>query len=741
MTRLLPLLFILILLGNPSGAQVISISDARNMPLGSTVTVSGIVTGGPEMGIIRYFQDNTAGLAAYDSGNPALAALNQGDSITITGVLFDFSNLLELQPVNSVIVHSTNNTLPQPLILSPTQLGEAFESRLVQVNNSNFSATGVFTGNTSYTVSSVGNFYTVYIRNQSPLTNQPIPNSTVKVRGILSQFGNTYQMLPRNYDDLLSGNQIQITSPVAVSNIQTNSFTLSWQTDSVGNSFVQYGLTPACELGLMSGTQQVQNHTVTLNNLNPGTIYYARAVASDGLDTALSNVRPYVTSSLSSGEIIVYFNESVNNSVATFSNAIQLPNAIDDTLVAYIDRAKFTLDCTIYDFNNTNITSISAAINAAYNRGVQVRFISDGSMFTNNLGVPQLNPMIPRIQSPVGPNVGIMHNKFVIIDANSNDPNDAVLWTGATNWTETQINDDPNNVIIFKDQSIAKVFQLEFEEMWGSSGPQPNNQNSRFGQAKIDNTPKEVIINGKRVEVYFSPSDNTNAQIINAINSADHTLHFASMVITRPDLSTAIAARSAAGVDVFGLTNSSVNSTEWNNLVAGIPPGQMLENTIPNTIMHHKYLIADQNHLNSDPLLLTGSHNWSNNANNRNDENTVIVHDAAISNIFFQEFYSRFIENGGLVLSSKEIKAELLLSVYPNPVNDGVLYTRLKTSNNDLAIIQISDLTGRVVNTIHQSLTEGENRILLDVSGLSKGVYFLSVTSGQKQTTQKFIRN
>jgi hypothetical protein len=55
-------------------------------------------------------------------------------------------------------------------------------------------------------------------------------------------------------------------------------------------------------------------------------------------------------------------------------------------------------------------------------------------------------------------------------------------------------------------------------------------------------------------------------------------------------------------------------------------------------IMHHKHLIVDHNALSSDPILWVGSHNWSTNANTRNDENTLVIHDANIANQFYQEF-------------------------------------------------------------------------------------------------------
>ena len=47
--------------------------------------------------------------------------------------------------------------------------------------------------------------------------------------------------------------------------------------------------------------------------------------------------------------------------------------------------------------------------------------------------------------------------------------------------------------------------------------------------------------------------------------------------------------------------------------------------------LHHKYCIIDHSDVESDPLVITGSHNWSSTAENVNDENTVIVHDARVA--------------------------------------------------------------------------------------------------------------
>jgi hypothetical protein len=42
-----------------------TIADARNLAIGQTVTITGVVTNGSEHGNIRHLQDNTGAIAAY----------------------------------------------------------------------------------------------------------------------------------------------------------------------------------------------------------------------------------------------------------------------------------------------------------------------------------------------------------------------------------------------------------------------------------------------------------------------------------------------------------------------------------------------------------------------------------------------------------------------------------------------------------------------------------------------------
>ena len=149
-------------------------------------------------------------------------------------------------------------------------------------------------------------------------------------------------------------------------------------------------------------------------------------------------------------------------------------------------------------------------------------------------------------------------------------------------------------------------------------------------------------------------------------------------------------------------------------------------------ILHHKYLIADQGDSVADPLVLTGSHNWSNSAETRNDENTVIVHDQQIANQYFQEFVKRFSENGGVIGVNEISGNDFAFSVYPNPASN-----QLAVGNGQLAIrsIQIYDMLGHRVFQLQ--LTTYNLQITIDISSLIPGIYFLQADAG-KRVTMKF---
>jgi len=111
-------------------------------------------------------------------------------------------------------------------------------------------------------------------------------------------------------------------------------------------------------------------------------------------------------------------------------------------------------------------------------------------------------------------------------------------------------------------------------------------------------------------------------------------------------------------------------------------------------------MIIDQYAPISDPMVFTGSHNWSAAADNDNDENTLIVHDATLANVYYQQFVHRFEENLGVLFE---------LTDPPIAVDD-----LGETGINEIITIPVLDndvLEAPVTVSIEQHATQGSSYI------------------------------
>ena len=692
------------------------IATARAQGLGSNVTITGVVTNGSELGPIRYIEDNTGGMALYST---SLSGLQRGDEVTVSGVLKDYNGLLEMDPVNSNTTNSTGNAL-NPQVVTPIQIGEATESQLLQINNVVFNSGGsLFTvGTHDFTAN--GESGKIYLKTGHSLENTLIPMGPVTLIGISSQhtynFGcphtsgicpasDGYQLLPRDTADIIQSGNIVFTSAVNQTNITTTSFDLSWSVSTNSSTNCNYGTTTALGTIINSGGN-TQNHTISLTGLSPATFYYVQCYSVDGADTTFSSTGIYSTASLSSGIIRPYFNNSVDNSFSSGVDAQDIGSGFADTISAYIALAQNTLDICVY---NASSSIIATAINDAYNNGVSVRYIADDDV-TNTM-LSSLNANIPVVIRDPAP-AGIMHNKFIIVDANST--NNSWILGGSTNWTNpSNLLNDYNNLIFVQDEAIAKAYTLEFEEMWSGV----------FGHNKLDNTPHKFISDGKLIEVYFSPSDQTTAHIIETIESVDNTLEFGLLGFTRDDIGQAVIDKDIEfGVTVRGIIEQeNINGSEFATLAAASV--DVRSHTGVANQFHHKYAIIDASNVSADPIVLTGSHNWSANAENNSDENTLIIHDATIANIYLQEFEKRWGELGTPNAIDELIDIEL--SVFPNPTAGKV------TVKSDLEISQIN------LYTINGKLISVNKTSEIDIN--TKGIYFLKIFTEKGNSVRKIV--
>lgn len=721
--------FVLFVLLSSGLSAQIDIAEARTMNIGSSVTISGIVTNGNEFGSVRYIQDETGAIALYPGfdwsswGEPAV-----GDEVLVSGILKDFNGLLEIDPITDFSIQSSSNPLPDAQLITPSQLSEDTEGEIVSIENAVFTDAGQTFTSTTWEFMSNGEEGVIYLRSGHPMIGELVPGGPVTLSGIASQFtfsvpaDDGYQLLPRGPEDFVSDSPVNFVSPVEQSGITQTSFELNWLTDVASSSIIKWGYSPDALVNTVEDLSMVSDHTITIDGLNPADIIYAVACSGLGADIIESTVGAYATVSNSSGMMKVYFNNPVDVSVSTGVNA-QWTTEIHDTIIKYLNMAEVSIDMAVYSNNNLNIV---AALNDAHNNGIQVRVITEGS--NNNVSLSSLDPGIELLERTDGMGSG-MHNKFFIVDPESEQ--NSIVIQGSMNMTNSDMFDDYNNIVITQDQSLARSYTLEFNEMWGGTGPVPNLSESKFGPDKDNDTPHNFIIGGRPVEMYFSPTDGTTSAIKNAILSSDNTFEFNLFVFTNNELRDAVLeVNDLFFVQPRGIIdNTSTTGSDFDVLLAeGV---DVLSHEGVDGLLHHKLAIVDQGDPTSDPQVITGSHNWSASAESVNDENTLIIHDATIANLYFQEFQERWNE---LTLSIAEFE-DYGLSLYPNPAID-VLYIEGIEENMPYEILSID---GRL---LQQGMLFANQRNEISISDFPHSLALLRVLlPSQSYIHQVFVKS
>ena len=696
-------------------AQVLTIEQARDEGVGAFVTVRGVVTAGSELGDIRYFQDATAGLAAFggNNGPSGFDQLGPGDSIQISGQLKLYNGLLEISPVTNLSLLAAGIPLPAPTVFTGAALDQAVESQLITIPCAQVQGSGSFSSGTYAISTASGANFPIYVRGGHPLVGTAVPTEAQRLTGIVSVF-NGYQLLPRGPEDLATTACFNLTSDPRISQIRPDGFTLSWGTDAPADATVRYGTTPALDQAVSATGALGQNHIVSLEGLSDATFYYTQAESKNANGAvALSPVQLHMTASLSTQTIETYFNfdvdEQLSNGAVPDGTTYQ---AAEGRLLELIDNAQHTVDIAAY---NMTRSAVMQALKNAHNRGVRVRYIREADTGNQALGTPAFPVLVGGIGDP------LMHNKFLVVDAAT--VNDSYVLMGSMNFTNANIVESPNNFLVIQDQSLALTYEREFEEMWGSSGPQYDELVGRFGAQKLDNTPHYFNIGGVPVESWFSPSDGTNDAIKAALRTADHEIDVALLLLTRFDLSDALLDAHLQGIDVRGLYENETDEAD-DLFEAGV---NFYQDNTPRQL-HHKYAVVDGRHPESNPVVVTGSHNWTNKAETTNDENTLILYDADIANLFVQEFQARW----SVVVATEGPGAVGTLRSSPNPATTE-LWLRLPDGVG-AATLDVFDAQGRPV--ARRSFNNTNNR--LDVSQLA-GTYTLRLRSSQGIYTGRVV--
>ena len=319
-----------------------------------------------------------------------------------------------------------------------------------------------------------------------------------------------------------------------------------------------------------------------------------------------ATITPSVPTAAAQNWYTIYFTDPKSPTASSYRGGP------DESLAAAIDQARISVDVAIFDLN---LWSIRDALISAHRRGIDVRLVTD----SDNMDEQEVQELKEAGIEVLGDRQeGLMHDKFAIIDRFE-------VWTGSMNFTTGGGYLDNNNLMRLQSSKLAENYTNEFEQMF---------IDDRFGASKTASTPNpSTTVNGSLIEVYFSPEDGTLEHILTAVNAAQESISFMAYSFTSDELAKALLERTQSGVSVSGVFDEdqyhSNVGTEFDTLDRAGIDVRLDGNP---RLMHHKVIIIDHE------VVITGSYNFSNNAEHKNDENTLIIHNEDIAAQFLAEF-------------------------------------------------------------------------------------------------------
>lgn len=142
-----------------------------------------------------------------------------------------------------------------------------------------------------------------------------------------------------------------------------------------------------------------------------------------------------------------------------------------------------------------------------------------------------------------------------------------------------------------------------------------------------------------QVEVGFSPEGSARQVVINAINSAQSSIHMMAYSFTAPDIMKALANANDRGVNVKIVVDEKGNRTKSSLAAMNYIVNHGIELRTDNNfrIQHDKVLIIDRN------TVELGSFNYTYSAEKYNSENAMVIHDdPEIAGIYDKHWLDRW---------------------------------------------------------------------------------------------------
>jgi phosphatidylserine/phosphatidylglycerophosphate/cardiolipin synthase-like enzyme len=336
-----------------------------------------------------------------------------------------------------------------------------------------------------------------------------------------------------------------------------------------------------------------------------------------------------------------------------------LSRGLEEAVLAFMDQAKdksFGLHAAVYEFQKPNLVG---GLKKALDRGVDVQVVyhyrhkndKDKTWKKNEAAATNAGLTAVCTQRTQDPGV-IMHNKFMVLLKNGAP---IAVWSGSTNWTDGGIYGQLNVGHAVYDANVAKTYEAYFQLLKRDL----KGADMKKEVTKINPIPGELP--GPGVMPILSPQSNRNMlnlyhiiaqqartllvsapfeladEITDTFNPVPKdTLHYLLLdkegSLGKPAEIGVVEHNQANGI-AFGATLES-NLTSFQD--------KLLKNSKESyhhagVHIHSKIILADP--FGDDPMLVTGSANFSTNSTIHNDSNSLFVRgDTGIADVYSTEF-------------------------------------------------------------------------------------------------------
>ena len=371
-----------------------------------------------------------------------------------------------------------------------------------------------------------------------------------------------------------------------------------------------------------------------------------------------------VTERLDSGVHRVIFNRAAAASQAyarRFKNANPdlpenlaarewLSRGLHEKLLAFLGRAngpRWAIDLAIYEIE---LPEVVEALREARRLGAKVRVVYHAKKndHQTEMNEDTLRPLAAAAK--VGRKTSsIFHQKFAVLSVLADDGSrvPVSVLSGSTNFTPNGVYRQANVVHIVEDPSIAGQYLALFEQLFGG-------ENTRNTKRFInENNP---IVQEPRGAVFSPRSGLTDLEEVKQIlQNVQGEMMFCTAFKLHDMVTAAVHPAAPDNVIRYGLQNSRSTITGTHRHGTFIVPTFLkdgLENFLKestagqrgNILIHLKCMLCD--FTSDDPIIITGSNNFSKAGSSKNDENMLILRgETAVADTYLCEmlrFYDHY---------------------------------------------------------------------------------------------------